>query len=478
MSNNSWQIPPDGGHMDAANGIYFQNMNMQEVEERLVQNDLLIIPVGSTEAHGHNACFGEDTFLVTRMAEAVAQKTDTDKHIRGWVLIIRDVTEQRAIQESVQRQERLAAVGQLAAGIAHDFNNILTSMIGIAELSADIPEVPPVAKQDMKRISELGQQAARLTRQILDFGRKSISEKRPLSLDSFVKETAKLLNRTISEDIRIDLDIGPDELICNADPTQMQQIITNLAINAQDAMPDGGTLTFRLARLSLPASEQPPVPELTAGDWIVLSISDTGVGIASENQVHLFEPFFTTKEIGKGTGLGLAQVYGIVKQHEGFIDVDSRLNEGTTFTLYFSALPEQHKRIPVFNKKDTIPMGSGQLILLVEDNPTVLSVTQSILERLGYRVVTATNGRQALDVYDQHQDEIQLVLTDITMPEMGGTALCKALLTKDTNLKVIAMTGYPLNEGFEALSLEGFADWVAKPLSVEKVARVIHQALR
>ncbi len=413
-----------------------------------------------------------------RIFEVAAQKTDTDQHIRGWVLIIRDVTEKRAIEESVHQQERLAAVGQLAAGIAHDFNNILTSMIGIAELSADLPDLPPIVTQDMKRISELGQQAARLTRQILDFGRKSISEKQPISLDDFVKETAKLLNRTISENIRIELDIASREFICNADPTQMQQILTNLAINAQDAMPGGGILTFRLARLTLPDNEPPPIPELTAGDWIALSISDTGTGITPEHQTHLFEPFFTTKEVGKGTGLGLAQVYGIVKQHEGFIEVNSQLNEGTTFTLYFPALPAQQEMALAFTKKETVPMGSGELILLVEDNPTVLSVTQLILEKSGYRVVTATNGQQALEIYDQHREKIQLVLTDITMPEMGGTALCKALHARDTNLKVVAMTGYPLNEGFEALSSEGFTNWLAKPLSLDKVARVIFEALK
>ncbi len=412
-----------------------------------------------------------------RIFEVAAQRMDTDHRVRGWVLIIRDVTEKRAFQDRTQQQERLAAVGQLAAGIAHDFNNILTTIIGLAELNSDSPDLPKLARRDMKRIAEQGQLAARLTRQILDFGRKSITAKRSLSLDSFVKEAVKLLKRTISEDITIALDISPDEHICNADPTQMQQLLTNLAINAQDAMPTGGTLTFTLSRLALQAGDEPPHPDLPPGDWLHLSISDTGVGIAPEHLPHLFEPFFTTKEIGKGTGLGLAQVYGIVKQHEGFIDVKSQLESGTTFTLYLPAAPVEKTVDNYPRQKGSIPAGHGEVILLVEDNATVLSVTQSMLERLNYRVIAAGNGRDALALFDQPQNKIDLVLTDITMPEMGGLALSKALRARNSRVKVIAMSGYPLKEETEDFFIQGFEAWLSKPLSIEKVAQVLNQVL-
>jgi PAS domain S-box-containing protein len=413
-----------------------------------------------------------------RIFEVAVQKMDTTRQARGWVLIIRDVTDKRAVQQRTQQQERLAAVGQLAAGIAHDFNNILTSIIGLAELSGDVPNLPRGVSQDLRRITEQGQQAARLTRQILDFGRKSISEKRPLNLGSFLKEMAKLLKRTISEDIVIDLAFEPNEYVCNGDPTQIQQVITNLAINAQDAMPGGGVLTFRLTRLTHTPNDQPPVAELPTGDWLVLSVTDTGTGVAAENIPHLFEPFFTTKEVGKGTGLGLAQVYGIVKQHEGFIDVDSQVNAGTTFTLYFPAAPILPREDYHARKLEKVPAGNGELILLVEDNPSVLDIIQSMLERLNYRVIAARNGHEALDLFELNRHDIDLVLTDITMPKMGGIALCQALHTKHAGIKVIAMSGYPLKEEQESLSQHGFTAWLPKPLNIKNLAQIVTHALK
>ena len=410
--------------------------------------------------------------------EVVAQPMDTGQRTNGWVLIIRDVTEQRAVQERIHQQERLAAVGQLAAGIAHDFNNILTSIIGLSELLSDAPDVPRTAQRDMKRIAEQGQRAAHLTRQILDFSRRSISEKRPLDLDLFLKETIKLLRRTISEDIHIKLEIDPNEYSLNADPTQIQQVLTNLAINAQDAMPTGGEIRFQLSRLGLDKTDQPPYPEMKSGEWLTLSVADNGTGIAPEHRSHLFEPFFTTKEVGKGTGLGLAQVYGIVKQHEGHIDVESQLTVGTTFTIHLPALPRMKKTVVQQNGHAQVPQGRGEMILLVEDNSSVLAVTQSILERLGYQVLTATDGLKALEVYQRYQDTIKLVLTDVTMPEMGGLELCEALRAQNNAVKVVAMTGYPLKVESEDLLAQGITGWLAKPLSIEKVAQEMNQALR
>jgi PAS domain S-box-containing protein len=413
-----------------------------------------------------------------RIFEVVAQPMDASQRTNGWVLIIRDVTEKKAVQERIHQQERLAAVGQLAAGIAHDFNNILTSIIGIAELLSDSPDMPQPAQQDLKRIAEQGQRAAHLTRQILDFGRRSISEKRPLDLDVFLKETFKLLTRTISENIHINLEFEADEYSLNADPTQIQQVLTNLAINAQDAMPGGGELKVRLSRFVLAEDDSPPYPRMRPGDWLSLSMADNGMGIAPEHRSHLFEPFFTTKEVGKGTGLGLAQVYGIVQQHEGHIDVESQLEVGTTFIIYLPALPRMKKRLAQPATRVQVPQGQGEVILLVEDNSTVLAVTQSILERLGYQVLTATNGQNALEVYGRHQDSINLVLTDVTMPEMGGLDLCKALRARNNTIRVVAMTGYPLLVEAEEFLAQGIVGWLSKPLSIEKVAQEMSQALR
>jgi len=242
-------------------------------------------------------------------------------------------------------------------------------------------------------------------------------------------------------------------------------------------MPAGGELKFKLTRFKLAEGDPSPYMELTPGEWITLSVSDTGTGVAQDDIPHLFEPFFTTKDVGKGTGLGLAQVYGIVKQHEGYIDVDSRYGVGTTFNLYFPALPTVRTSTSNQDEVRESPPGNGELVLLVEDNSTVLRVTQTMLERLGYQVTVATNGREALEVFDLRPDEIKLVLTDITMPEMGGIALCKALRTRNEAIKVIAMTGYPLKMQTEELLAECIVGWMSKPFSIEKLAHIVSQAL-
>ncbi len=415
-----------------------------------------------------------------RLFEVVARPMmEGDSQVRGWVLIIRDVTQEHEVQLRIRRQERLAAVGQLAAGIAHDFNNILTSIIGFAELARFHPDVPQSASEDLERVIQQGQRATHLVRQILDFSRKSITERRRIDLVPFLKETVKLLERTIPEDICITLEIEPsrEAYILNVDLTQMQQALTNLAVNARDAMPAGGTLRFHLSRLTFAPGERLPHPEIPPGDWVVLSISDTGVGIPPEMMPHIFEPFFTTKEVGEGTGLGLAQVYGIVKQHEGYIDVESRVGEGTTFTLYLPALsqPQQATHEAMTEK---IPHGQGELVLVVEDDPTVLDVAQAMLERLGYRVLTAANGRKALAVHDQHQDDIALVLTDVTMPEMGGMALSRALRAKNPQVKIVAITGYPLEAEDKEWLAQGIEAWLQKPLSFEQLAQTVSRALK
>lgn len=254
------------------------------------------------------------------------------------VLIIQDVTEEKSMQQRIQQQERLAAVGQMAAGIAHYFNNILTSIIGFAELLSMEPELSFSFKQDLKQIIDQGQRAAHLTRQILDFSRRSVLQRRVLDLRDFLQETVKFLERTAPENISIGLEVNSTESYrVEADPTQLHQALVNLAFNAWDAMPTGGVLTFGLSHLVLGPDDPLPLPQMSARNWVVLTVSDTGGGIPAGHRPYLFEPFFTTKEVGKGVGLGLAQVYGIVKKHGGEIAVASQINQGTTFTIYLPA---------------------------------------------------------------------------------------------------------------------------------------------
>nr|BAL57573.1 multi-sensor hybrid histidine kinase [uncultured Chloroflexota bacterium] len=412
--------------------------------------------------------------------EVEARPIQTGPEAGGWVLSLREVTRSREIQQRAQQQDRLAAVGQLAAGIAHDFNNILTSIIGFAELALHRPQNLRSPTDALEQILHQGQRAAQLIRQVLDFSRQSIIEMKPTDLASLVQETIQLLKRTIPENIQIEFQIDPDqaEYLINGDAAYIQQALTNLAINARDAMPAGGVLKFTLSSCLIQPDQQPPTPELSPGRWITLAVSDTGVGIPAELLPHLFEPFFTTKEVGKGTGLGLAQVYGIIKQHQGEIDVSTRVGEGTTFTIYLppltlpEAVPEKEAR------PDRVSRGQGQTILVVEDDDLVLNVIQAMLESLNYRVFTARSGPRALDIYDQHQDEIVLVLTDVTMPEMGGMALAQNLHQQNPALKVVAMTGYPLEDEDKALfSSPNIVAWIHKPMSLNELAQTLKQAL-
>jgi PAS domain S-box-containing protein len=390
------------------------------------------------------------------------------------VVIVRDITERRQMQEQMRAQDRLAAMGQLAAGVAHDFNNILTSMIGFAELLHRRSDVPDFAKADLKHIMEGGHRAAHLIRQILDFSRKSLMRRQALDLAPFLKETVRFLQRTIPEDIRIVLEMGTEQYSIHADPNQMQRVLANLAVNARDAMPKGGELRFGLFCFTLKANDR---IGMEPGEWIALSVSDTGVGIRPEVLPHLYEPFFTTKDVGEGTGLGLAQAYGIVKQHEGFIDVETEVGHGTTFTIYLPRLAVQKEETRE-EVAEEMPRGHGETVLVVEDEPQVLGVCKAMLEHLGYQVLTAPTGSQALELYDQHGEEIALVLADMMMPQMGGVELYHVLRSRNPEAKVVVMTGYPLMgaEG-EALLEQGIVDWMQKPVDFAHLAQSVSRVL-
>jgi CheY-like chemotaxis protein len=314
--------------------------------------------------------------------------------------------------------------------------------------------------------------------QILDFSRKSVSQQLSLDLVPFMKESIKFLERTIPENVRIVMEMTPGEFTIQADPTKIQQVITNLAVNARDAMPAGGELRVHLADLVLEPQDPPPCPDLPPGDWVVLSISDTGDGIPENILPHIYEPFFTTKDRGKGTGLGLAQVYGIIKQHHGYVDVKSKIGQGTTFTIYFPALLDVEPKTETETRLE-IPRGHGETILLVEDEADVLVVNRALLEELGYRLLTATNGRDALEIYAQYQAEVELVLTDMVMPEMDGAALVEALKAHNPNVKVILISGYPLDDEAEAGEVIGaeIVSWVQKPVDLADLAQVIARTL-
>ncbi len=400
---------------------------------------------------------------------------DEDGTVIAIIGVGRDITRRKQLEEETLRQERLAAVGQLAAGIAHDFNNLLTSIIGFAELLQHRYDLPDRAKSDLARIVSQGQRAAKLTRQILDFSRQTINEPQALDLHVYLTETLKFIERTIPENVEIRFKVKAGDHTINADPTQLQQVITNLAVNARDAMPGGGTLSFDLTRICLAPHDPSPDPEMEAGAWIRLAVTDTGTGIAPEIIDHIFEPFFTTKEVGEGTGLGLAQIYGIVKQHEGYITVDSRVGQGATFTLYFPALATH--ALAEDDGTETLAKGRGQTVLLIEDEQVVREVARAMLEMLNYRVVVATNGEEALSLFRARPDQIALVLTDAMMPKMNGFELASVLQKEAPNVKVVLMTGYAPTVEFPVEAIQNITVRLQKPLSLHQLADAMKRAL-
>jgi two-component system cell cycle sensor histidine kinase/response regulator CckA len=412
-----------------------------------------------------------------RSFQVIARPIENGPTPKGWVLVVRDVTQQREVERRLQQQERLSTVGQLAAGMAHDFNNIMAVIALYAGLSLRAPDLSENVRERLRTINKQAHRASQLIQQILDFSRRAVLERGPLDLVAFLKEQIKLLQRTLPEHIQIDMAYEEDEYTVNADPTRIQQAVMNLATNARDAMPGGGHLHFALERITLGERDKPPLPEMEPGRWVRLTVTDTGVGISPEIQPHVFDPFFTTKEPGKGSGLGLPQVYGIVKQHEGHIDFTTEPGRGTTFALYLPALPMPRPPVPA-GKTEPLPQGQGQTILVVEDEAATRRALVESLETLNYRVLEALNGQQALAIFEQHAGTVDLVLSDVVMPKMGGKALLYALQERDPAVGVILLTGHPLDEQeLEGLHASGLRSWILKPISLEQLARVVIEAL-
>lgn len=414
---------------------------------------------------------GERTFMLTE------RPIDRKSGRAGRVLVIRDVTDERRRQQYLQSQERLATVGQLAAGIAHDFNNIMAIITLYSQALERDPNFPK-RREYLATISKQAKHAANLIAQILDFSRRSVMDRGRLDLKPFVKEVVKLLQRTLPESIVIELDVQPGDYLVHADPTRLQQALMNLALNARDAMPRGGELRIGLTHMQLAPGRRPPLPDMRPGEWKCLIVSDTGHGIAADDLPHLFEPFFTTKERDQGTGLGLSQVYGIVKQHSGLIQVESQAGQGTRFTIYLPALEEDSSRTSQVPISDDESFGSEQgTILLVEDHEPTRVAIQDTLEMMGYDVLVANTGREALALYGEYADAVDLVLSDMIMPEMGGMDLYRNLVDRRAQVKIMVMTGYPLEDEGRSLLEHGIIDWIRKPFSPDELSAKLKQVM-
>jgi PAS domain S-box-containing protein len=420
----------------------------------------------------HEIEAGEQVF------EVIARPMQEGSEEGYWVLVINDVTRDREIRKQLQQQGQLAAVGQLAAGIAHDFNNII-AIIGLyAELGLNTPNLDRKVAERFEMIEQQTDRAARLTQQIMDFSRSSALKRYPIDLSEFFDEFGKLIEQTIPSNIRIELNNQIDSCTVNADPARLQQALLNLVLNARDAMRTvtHGTLTMELSAIQLTEPISCIVCGLiSSGDWIRIQVGDNGSGIEPDILTHIFEPFFTTKDVGKGTGLGLAQVFGIVKQHDGHIDVESEVGSGTKFMVY---LPRTSIDPVVLESQESGRIfGRGEKLLVVEDSPVLRRALRETLELLNYMVLEAENGAHALQILDS-DPHIALVLSDLVMPEMGGQRMFMEMQQRQIATPVIMLSGHPMESEIARLELEGLAGWLLKPPTPDQLAGQIAQALR
>ncbi|HUF35611.1 MAG TPA: PAS domain S-box protein [Gemmatimonadales bacterium] len=390
---------------------------------------------------------------------------------------LRDVTERKNLEDQLRQAQKMEAVGQLAGGIAHDFNNLLTAIQGNAELLLTALDTRDPRRIDVLEIARAAHRAATLTRQLLAFSRKQVLQPRMVSLNRVVTDLTAMLRRIIGEDIELRVDLDPDLGPVLADAGQMEQVITNLSVNARDAMPRGGVLILRTRNLSadeIPAGDPESPPLL--GELVALSVADTGTGMDERTRARLFEPFFTTKEMGRGTGLGLATVYGIVRQSGGHIRVQTRLHEGSAFTVY---LPRVEGAADVAAAPQPPPAAArgSETVLVVEDEGAVRALARRVLEAQGYRVLDAASPAQALELTDEGRRRIDLLLTDVVMPGMGGPALAERLEARQPGLRVLYISGYAEEAILRQGALPAGGALLEKPFTADELARQVRRAL-
>jgi PAS domain S-box-containing protein len=387
-----------------------------------------------------------------------------------------EITERKRLEEQLLQSQKMEAVGQLAGGVAHDFNNILTAIVGYtdllaAELGSNVRQL-----EDLEEIRKAARRAAALTRQLLAFSRKQVLEPRIIDVNGVVLNLDKMLRSLISENIALKTDLADNLAAARADPNQIEQVIMNLAINARDAMPDGGTVTIETRNATLDDTYSAQHVSVIPGEYVMLAVTDTGCGMDAKTQSRIFEPFFTTKPPGRGTGLGLSTVYGIVKQSGGNIWLYSELGKGTTFKIYLPAIAALPEDIGTVAPAEAAPRGGGT-VLVVEDDEQLRRLTHRALASQGYTVLEADRGSTALDIARRHKGHIDLLLTDVIMPDTNGRKLAETIRAVRPGLRVLYMSGYPDGAIASHGMLEPGVAYLAKPFTTEAVTRRVREVL-
>ena len=393
------------------------------------------------------------------------------------LIINTDVTVRKQLQEQLRQSQKMEAIGQLAGGVAHDFNNLLTVIQGHAALLLNSERLPSELTGNAQQITSASERAASLTRQLLTFGRRQVMQPRNLDLNEVVANMTRMLRRILGEDISLSVQYTPMLPSVYADPGMVEQALLNLVVNSRDAMPRGGQLLINTGTVDIDAASLQENPDAKAGPAIFLSVRDTGCGIAPENLSHIFEPFFTTKDVGKGTGLGLATVYAVVQQHDGWIRVQSELGYGTTFRIHFPAAdptPSIEERTP----SAQLARGGTETVLVVEDETPLRNLVRTILERHGYRILEAGTGVEALQVWQEHRQSIDVLLTDMVMPDgLTGHELAERVRAERPDLKLIYSSGYSHEVlGQDVILREGI-NFLQKPYAPRKLLQTVRDCL-
>jgi signal transduction histidine kinase len=470
--NKLWNIPPQiAADIDDAAELQFvssQAKNPKEFSEKVaylyshqdeVSRDVIELIDGTT---------------LDRYSSPVRGK---DGKYFGRIWTFRDVTERLKLELEFRQSQKMEAIGQLAGGVAHDFNNILAVIQLQAGMLKAEKNISPQQLNFAAEIEKATGKAANLTRQLLMFSRRQKRQTRDLDLSESINGMTKMLRRTLGENIVLQFKFALQPVIIHADASMMDQVLMNLAINARDAMPKGGQLIIETSAVDFDESVRAKSPQSRPGAFACLSVSDTGCGIPPENLKKIFEPFFTTKDVGKGTGLGLSTVFGIVHLHQGWIEFQSEVGHGTTFRIYLprlSGISGQKPESPAL----ITPHGGNETILIVEDDMSLCASLRMVLSQLGYNVMEAVNGAEALEIWKKNRDKIDLVLTDIVMPGgMSGMDLGRELLKEEPKIKIIYASGYSAEIVDTDFHLEEGVNFLAKPFQPQKLAQTVRNCL-
>ncbi|MCK6532818.1 MAG: ATP-binding protein [Polyangiaceae bacterium] len=392
------------------------------------------------------------------------------------IVVLRDVSERQRYEERLRATQRMEAIGKLAGGIAHDFNNVLSAIIGNAEFAKHSLPADSPAIEDLDELRVSADRAAALTRQLLAFSRRQVIEPIRVDVNELSRQTERMLARLLSEDIEIEQVLAKGLWAVEVDPSQLEQVLLNLAVNARDAMPKGGHLTIETQNVTLDDDYAREHPEVDAGDYVLLAVSDTGTGMSEEVRVRVFEPFFTTKPVGQGTGLGLATVYGIVKQAGGHIWVYSEPGKGTTIKIYLPRVDGDAQSLPG-RRPSQRPVGGTERVLVVEDEAPVRRLLVRTLHGAGYTVIEAANGADALLKLSSADGQLDLLVTDVVMPQMGGRELAKKVLEKHPELPVLYLSGYTENAIVHHGVLDAGLVFLQKPFTPEELLRRVRDVL-